>query len=184
MLIIDSTYFKGNLSLPNIPVLENTADSGVALAIQTVGEKNINVFVDKYVVGYLIQLFGRELTLSFIAGLEEDPIPGIWENLREQLLIKTHSHKASPLANYVYYWLMRDAITKTTQSGELRPKPDDAQIAEIKLKLVTAWSEMVDMTVQILDWFFANKNDYEDYVGRASGADVNNLITPINTMNI
>ncbi len=184
MLLIDSTYFNGNLSLPNIPVLEASADDGVAMAIQTVGENNLNVFVDKYVVDYLIQLFGKDLTTAFIAGLDEDPVPEIWENLKRQLLIKIHTQKTSPLANYVYYWLMRDAITKTTQAGEVRPKLDGAQNAEVKRKLVSAWNEMVEMNGHVINWFFANRNDYEDYIGQASGADIKNLTAPINTMNI
>ncbi len=185
MILIDNTYFIGELSLPNIPVSPSgTASSGVELALQTVGENNIDIFIDKYVIDYLTRLFGRELTVIFLKEISEPSPDEIWTNLRDQLLIVTVPYKASPLANYVYYWLMRDARTKTTQAGEADPTFDNAINANNNYKMVKAWNDMVDMTFDIDKWFCNHIEDYKEYAGCYTGRNVCSITRNINTFGL
>lgn len=185
MILIDKTYFQGELSLPNIPVSSSDQMStGVALALQTVGEKDLNIFVNKYVIDYLIRLFGRELTERFLTEIDTTTPDEIWSNLKKQLLIEIGPYKASPLANYVYYWLMRDARTKTTQAGEADPDFDNAENVNNNYKLVKAWNDMVNMTRDINDWFCKNIQDYEAYTGCNTGRKVCSITQHINTFGI
>lgn len=185
MILIDETYFKGELSLPNIPLSSSDeVSSGVALALQSVGEKDLSIFVDKYVVDYLIRLVGRELTETFLTEIAKE-IPGeIWSNLKKQLLIEIRRYKASPLANYVYYWLMRDARTKTTQGGETDPKFDNAENVNNNQKMVKAWNEMVRMTCIIQKWYCENIEVYKEYIGCQTGRNVCSITQHINTYNL
>ncbi|MDR0575640.1 MAG: hypothetical protein LBG96_16735 [Tannerella sp.] len=170
MILIDETYFTGELMLPNIPV-NPLPESGTALALQTAGEKNLDVFVDKYVTDYLVRLFGRSFTRTFLDALEL-PTPGrIWLDLKDQLLIKTGSYKASPLANYVYYMVSSAAVTKTTQAGECDPDFDNSQNAFNRRKFSRAWNEMADMTRKLLKWFDRQWDVYGEYMTDCEGMD-------------
>ena len=183
MVLIDETYFTGELSLPNIPVSTPSSD-GVALAIQTVGEKGLDIFVDKYVVDFLIRLFGRELTKAFLSGLEEETPLEIWINLKGLLLTRAGSYKASPLAGYVYYWLMRDARTKTTQAGESDPNFDNAENVNNCYKMVKAWNDMASMALGVHKWFCQHAREYERYTGSYQGRNVCSITQTINTFGI
>jgi hypothetical protein len=185
MLLIDKSYFKGELSLPNIPAsVWDEAAHGVALALQTVGGADLCIFVDKYVTEYLIRLFGRELTEEFLKEIGKEFPPEIWVKLKNQLLIRMGSYKVSPLANYVYYWLMRDARTKTTPSGEADPDFDNAENVNNQYKLVKAWNDMVHMNFSIFSWFRDNIRDYEAYAGCYTGRDVYSLTQYSNTFGL
>jgi hypothetical protein len=100
MILIDGTYFTGGLSLPNTmlsPV--GGATVGVAAALLTVGENNLEWFVDKYVPEYLTLLLGREMAMTFIDEIAQ-PLPAqIWLDMKDQLLTVQGSYKASPAAN-------------------------------------------------------------------------------------
>lgn len=185
MILIDKTYFKGELSLPNIPVSSSDdANNGVKLALQSVGEKDLTVFVDKYVVDYLVRLVGRELTSVFLNEIMKESPDEIWDNLKNQLLIGIGPYKASPLANYVYYWLMRDARTKTTQGGEADPKFDNAENVSNDHKIVKAWNDMVTMTCIIKKWYCENMEAYKEHIGCETGRNVWSITQYINTYNL
>jgi hypothetical protein len=184
MILIDGTYFAGQLSLPNIKTTGGGDATGVELALQTVGEKNLSVFVDKYVMDYLIRLFGRELAVTFLEEIDKPSPAQIWIDLRDQLLTEYGSYKASPLANYAYYWIMLDAFTKTTQAGEVSPDSDYAEKADIRYKLVRVWNEMTEMTLRVHNWFYSNLVNYKDYIGACTGRKVCSLTQSKNRFGI
>jgi hypothetical protein len=182
MILIDDTYFIGELRLPNLPF--NGAVSGVSLAVQTVGESNLDVFVDKYVTDYLVRLFGREFALRFLEEIGK-PQPGqIWIDVRDQLLQRYGSYRASPLANYVYFMVNRDAVTKTTQAGEADPDFDYAENVSNRRKFARAWNEMVGMTVSVYEWFCEHAETYLDYTGSHHGRNLYSISTCINDFGI
>lgn len=185
MLLIDETYFTGELSLPNIQGTPfDDTSYGVALALYTVGENNLEVFADKYVTEYLIRLFGRELTEAFLNGLAEDKPGEIWSSLKGQLLFKTGNYKSSPLANYVYFHVMRNALTKTTMAGEASPTFDHAASVSNEHKLVKAWNDMAKMTMTPHSWFCENVETYKEYIGCMTGRNPWSILQLINTFGI
>lgn len=186
MILIDQTYFKGELSLPILSV-SNPCDEeldGVALALQTVGENNLDGFVDKYVTDYLVRLMGLELTQTFLAEIETDSPAQIWTNLQKQLLIQFGTYKTSPLANYVYYWLMRDARTKTTTAGEADAEFDNAKNVNNQYKLVKAWNDMANTTLRIQRWLCQNKAIYAEYAADCTDRNICSLTMYINTFGL
>ena len=183
MFLIDSSYFTDELTLPNIPVQEAASD-GVALALQTVGENNLDAFANKYIVEYLICMFGRELTIKFIEEIKKPTPDTIWTNLKNQLLIEIDSYKASPLANYVYYWVRRAGESKLTQGGVTDPDFDFAQNVSDRRAVATVWNDMVRMTKAIDKWFRKNIEDYKDYYGDLIGRDIYSITGKINEFGI
>ena len=180
MILIDETYFVGNITLPNLSTLPPVpAASGVALAIQTVGENNLDAYINIYVPKYLILLFGRKLASKLLEELEGSNPDQIWLDIKDQLLITTGSYKASPLANYVYYWVRRNGESKTTQGGEADPTFGFATNTANRRKIVTAWGDMVDMTRDIDAWYCANRDTYKEYAC-CRGRDICDITTYIN----
>jgi hypothetical protein len=165
MILLDKSYFVGELSLPNIPVTapEVPETSGVAAVLQAVGEKNLNWFGDKYVVDFLVQLFGRKLTTKFITEIEKPDADEIWVDLKNHLLLEFGSVKKSPIANYVYFWMMRDAMTKTTVAGEADERFNNADNVNARRKFVKAWNDMVDMLGDFVFWYYQNAGTYREY---------------------
>jgi len=182
MILIDETYFTGELSLPNITAARGNA-SGVNMALQTVGESNLGVFADKYIVDYLVRLFGRKFALKFLDEIVQPAPLQMWLDVKDQLIKEFHSYKASPVANYVYYMVSRAAVTKTTMSGEKKPKSDFAYNVSNSDKLIRAWNEMVDMTVPIVKWFCEKYDTYTDYAD-CEGRNVCSITQKINEFGI
>ena len=186
MTLIDKTYFTGEITLPNIPTSAWDASGGVGvgLALQTVGENSLDVFVDKYVTDYLIKLLGREMTLNFLDGLKQTTPLQIWLDLKDVLLTEIGSCKTSPLAYYVYFHVMSDAVTKTTTGGEADPEFDFAKNASSKHKMINAWNNMVEMTYPIVYWLKKHAADYSTYYDCGCGIHINELLRPINQFGI
>ena len=69
MLLIDDTYFIGEISVPNLPssrMADEFAYFGSARMTQTAGENNLLTFIDNKVTEYLVSMFGEELTDTLI----------------------------------------------------------------------------------------------------------------------
>ncbi|MDR1562261.1 MAG: hypothetical protein LBS54_04130 [Dysgonamonadaceae bacterium] len=165
MILLDNSYFVGELSLPNIPVTSPEVQeiSGVAAVLQAVGEKNLNWFGDKYVVDFLVHLFGWKLATKFLTEIQKPEPDEIWVDLKSHLLLEFGSVKKSPIANYVYFWIMRDAMTKTTIAGEADERFNNADNVNARRKFVKAWNDMVDMLGGFVSWYYQNTDTYREY---------------------
>lgn len=179
-MIIDSTYFVRELSLPNI--VSNSLESGVSAALQTVGENSLDLFIEKYEEEYLIKLLGKELANKFMLEVNNSAPDDIWKELLS--VLADSEKKTSPIANYIYYWIMRDSRTSTTMGGECASTFDKAQRASQDKKLVKAWNDSVNMTIQVVCWINRNESKLAPYGGDYSQADVFQLTEPINSFNI
>ncbi len=51
-------------------------------------------------------------------------------------------YKASPIANYIYYWFMRGNATQTSSIGEVKAGSENAVMANPGHKMERAWNEM------------------------------------------
>lgn len=140
MIILDNTYFQGELYLAGLKKTSSTV--GVADMLQAVNEKSLAWYVEKYEVEFLHSLLGRELATNFIKGLKEDPIEDIWTELRAALVTETENFNYSPIANYVYFYVTRSGRTQTSQKGEVVSKQDHAAYADNVDKLSKVWNDM------------------------------------------
>jgi hypothetical protein len=180
MILLDETYFDGELSLPNIPVHScGDAGDGVAYAIQTVAENRLSVFSDKYVIDYLTRLLGKRMTDTFLEEIEKQTPGQIWLDLKDQLLFTAGSLKLSPMANYVYFMIMRNSVTKTTTAGEADPLFDYATNASNRYKLVSAWNDMARMTEGIVKWLCEHRDDYKEYAD-CEGVNISSITYTLN----
>lgn len=95
----------------------------------------------------------------------------------------TGTSKASPIANYVYYWYMRNNHTQTASTGETKGKHENADTASMAVKLTRAWNEMSEWVCDLVDYLNAKKDDYTEWADQ----DVRCMLRkfrPINEFNI
>ncbi|MCL1942622.1 MAG: hypothetical protein FWF54_03610 [Candidatus Azobacteroides sp.] len=179
MIIIDNSYFQGELYLPD---LEYRISDDVAAALQIVGENNLGWFADKYEYEYLVKLLGKSFADAFIKGLKDDPADKKWSDLKDHLIIDTGENRYSPIANYIYYWVMRSGKTKTAVTGEKVGKSSYTSTAYIGDKVVKAWNDMADMSVGFLVWLKKNNKPYEEY--QTGNPDWRDILSKINTIGL
>lgn len=154
-MLINEEYFKGEIVIPNLKSSGNAASRFVANS----NVELLNYFIAKYERKFLVELLGVKLCNEFIAGLTGD-VSGKWEELKN-ILVDEQVHE-SIIANYVYYWFMRNNVTTTTGVGEVETETDNSTRVSPSLKMVSAWNEMVDGVKSVAGWLSSNKDfDYK-----------------------
>lgn len=154
-MLIDRTYFVGELNIPN--------------SEQPVVESRLNSFIAKYETKFLCDVLGNGLYKLFRTGLTLDPIDARWLNLKNGVddwngLIYTEGgYKRSPIANFVYFHWMRDALTQSTGSGEMRPTIEGGSKTSINWKQVTAWNDMCEQVESLYTFLSSDLVTYPEY---------------------
>lgn len=138
MTLIDSTYLWGELY--------------VAQKSQQPVAENITMYINKYEVAFLTSLLGATLYEEMLVGLAVMPTPDAkWTTLRDKLLNNTT--KVSPIANYVWYWIKRRAVSQATGMGEVKPEGENGVIVSPVMQMTRAWNEMVELNISFYEWF-------------------------------
>lgn len=177
-MLLDRTYFKGGLSLPQLTTEEGV---GVGKITQIVGEQSLDWFISVYEPEFLNNLLGRKLAAAFIAGVQEAAPLQIWVDLRDKIYTRAGSVKLSPAANYVYFHVMRHSYSQTAMTGEIKHKPSHAANVDAAFKIVKAWNDMRDPIMSVRQFIEDNWNSYKPY---ADGLPCCEWFRPINTLGI
>jgi len=145
LVLIDSSYFFGELDIPNIRERQNTIDSNI----------------EKYEKEFLICLLGQALFKEFQTALDAGPlVEQRWIDLKDgadftldffgtQVPLKwnglVNTEKVSPIAYYVYYKIRLEDLTTTMGSAEVVAKHENSVAANARRKMVNSWSKMLDL---------------------------------------
>lgn len=193
-MIIDSSFFVGEVDIP-------TKNSNI--------EPALNAFIEKYEKKFLIGLLGYELYLLFVAAIAIDPIEGkyqkllhgdtyvykdvtyLWEGLKE--VITEPDAQADPpvvgkyrsiIANYVYYWWIRNQETQNTGIGVVATKAENSKRVSGTSKAVRAMSDL-KIAMRNFIWYMQYKNGtYAEFNERVSVKFIYDNIIGINEFNI
>lgn len=166
MSIIVPNDFKGENTIAQV----NGSVGGVNSTLQG--------FIDKYEPKFLRELLGTVLANEFVAGLQEDPIPQKWIELRDETDLKPM------LIDYVYYWYIRNEVTSTAGMGEVKGKTDNATRTSSSDKMCRAWNEMYmmarffDLSTDIYPNF--TRQYWRNYYNWFYGCGISNIFYPIN----
>lgn len=162
----------------------NGGEQAIADLSNEGARQNLQAFIDEYEIVFLRELLGLSLANEFYAAINiTDPAPDQkWIDLRDTTDIKPM------LKCYVYYWFIRNKITLTTGTGEVKAKNENSTITFSGDKLVRAWNKMSNKA----RLFDISTVDYPTYVrpywGRFyrwyNGCGISEIYYPINTMNI
>jgi hypothetical protein len=163
-MLIDRTYFIGELNIPN------TSNAAVGSLL--------DLFIEKYEAKFLTEVLGYELYNAFKAGLLEEPIPQKWTDLKNGveytdqtgrtrlwpgLITQPPADKQSPIANYVYYWYIRNNHSQTAAMGEVKSQNENAVTHSPALKMTRAWNEMSGWVCDLKDYLDSKKSDYPEW---------------------
>jgi hypothetical protein len=73
------------------------------------------------------------------------------------------SIKQSLIANYVYYWYLRNSDTNTTGIGETKTQPSGSMSVSPAMKAVRAWNEMSQWIYELYDFMQSSFATYPEY---------------------
>lgn len=135
--IIDISFFVGEINVPN------TDNAPI--------RERLTFFITKYQKRFLMMLIGEDLLKAFMLGLAEELVDPKWTELKAKLV--DDETKESPIANYVYYFYMRDGASSTTDVGETIAKTENSTVISPARKMVRAWNEMCDFVHDTQEWF-------------------------------
>ena len=161
-MIIDQTYFRRKLSLPQTGNTDGLAD--------------VLDFIDTYEPEYLQAVLGYDLWKAFNAGTEGSGLPDQrWQDLltgaeftRNGCTYKwpgfqNQVSKISPIANYVFYQFIDNKITDVVLVGTVASKTDNNREKSPLDRLVDTWNRMVDMNNTLYHFLKVKKSVYPEW---------------------
>jgi hypothetical protein len=137
--------------------------------------------VGKLILGVDYSISGSTLTL--LAGQFAINDWYTYKSATLAINTSTGTNKASLIANYVYYWYIRNNYTQTATTGEVKPQNENAVIANPSLKMVLSWNEMSHWICELVDYLNARKDDYTDWAKQDVWCMLRRF-RPINEFNI
>lgn len=193
-MIVDKSYFIGELDIP-------TNNANV--------EPSLNNFIEKYEKKFLIGVLGYELYLLFDAAIKIDPIAspykellegdnyeykGIiyhWEGFKETV-VEPDPNADPPIigkyrsiiANYIYYWWMRNVDLQSVGLGVVKTQAENAVKVSGASKAVRAMSELRASMRSFVNYMDYVIDSYEKYNKRSSMRWIYDNVVGINEMNI
>lgn len=140
MSIISPSNFIGEINIPNLD------SPGIS--------SNLNGFINKYEPKYLKLVLGNKFADDFAAGLLVDPIEQRWTDLKNLPELK------EAIADYVYCFWIKNQVTMTTGTGEVKTKNENSTIVNPTQKMVRAWNEMVKDNIAVCEWLNEKSDVY------------------------
>lgn len=144
-------------------------------------QNNLLYFIAKYEAEFLELLLGKTLYESFKVGIAEEPmaqkwadlINGVeyttttgevrtWRGLIDVIVINEElSVKLSPIANYVYYWYVRNLHQQMTTISVVKNKGENSVNVSPDEKLAKAWNDMVVWVRDCWEYIYHNNVTYD-----------------------
>lgn len=170
-MLINEKYFKGEIFIPNLV----SQGVGISDSICQANIKKLLEFIGKYEHLFLFKLLGYRLCDELTKGINTSEK---WVTLKKILVNETTL--TSPIANYVYYWFIRNQITNTAGIGETVNQANNSTVVSPEQKMVKAWNDMVDDLTPIIQFMNNNRLLYSDF-----RPDYNtDIFFHINTLNL
>ena len=183
-MLIDTSYFVGQLNIPNTGSVEV--------------KENVGWFIDKYEVQLLRNALGIDLYDEFLTALGasdgsysnvtngkltltalnqkwvdllngkkyigRDGLRHVWQGFIS--LYDDAAPKKSIIADYVYYFWTMDSMTQTLGTGEVSANGENATNVFGNHKANFIWTEMCDHVRELVDFLdYSNSSDSNYYPG-------------------
>ena len=143
MALIDTSYFIGEITVPNIGSVSGNPAASINLA-------ELNRLILIYEKDYLVKLLGKALYDVFIANPSADWVVSLTAQLKDT------TNKISPIAYYVWHWWKRNNASMTSEMGEFAAKSENASTNSNIMKQITGFNTCVSLTCDVLDWMDEN----------------------------
>jgi len=155
--LVTSDFFVVEIGIPNI-------------SKQEINE-SLNVFIGKYEQEVLFALFGYELLKSYNADSTTDRFLKIVNGTEyydgtkkwNGLVYKINDINFSLIANYIYYYWLRDKHIWNSGIGTIRPAPNQAVNISPGLKMVSAWNSFSSDVCEFIDYMNNSTEIYPEW---------------------
>lgn len=151
-MICDISYFVGDILIPNL------GGSGFVVAGN---EAEVTRFVAIHEPELLTCILGPAFYNEFKAGLTTDTIPEKWVKLRD--LLADNTSKISVIADYVYYFIIRNRITSTTGIGEVHNQAENGEVIPNWDKAIRAYNRAASRCEFVKSALSAAPGDYPGF---------------------
>lgn len=159
-MLIDSTYFIGQLNIPNKD----------QLPIQALLNEVIEQREPEYLQGLLGYGFYKEIKEAEESSVYDQKWVDLFEGVEYTVDGKLRkwqglakANQISPIACYVYLHYLNKTETITTGVGEVRADAENASIGWAVRKKVEAWNKMVDINHALICYLEARSNVYGEF---------------------
>lgn len=181
MPIITKSYFDtAERNIPNTNYAEVSSRIDSLIAVR---EKE-----------YLLAVFGYEMYVLLIAdlvtpatrfaniinGVEFTALDGRlkkWEGLINVSTLQ------SPIADYVYYWYLRDSVNNMTGPGMVQAMMENATPVSSVKQQARVYNNMVDKTILLIEFLRANYTVYPEWQLHSGTYQVSRFMQKINAFN-
>lgn len=162
--LIDYTYFDGGVV-------------NIAQTDQLAVQEQITAYIAQFEPEFMADLLGYEFYQQFLTDIAEqrmiDILTGItytyggkqyrWNGLTYIIGSGATAVKISPIANYVYWHILRDNAEMTFGIGTgTTTSENSTRTSPIRLQ-VKAWNNMVEMIIQLRDFLNRHPDEYPEY---------------------
>lgn len=131
------------------------------------GIESVNVqqvvaqYITKYEAEFYKEVMGYELATLFWNGINQNTVDQKWADIVNG---KEYSHgghqtswiglrqtdaKTSVVADYVYYFYLRDNYTKSARMGVVKPQSENATTFNPNARMVAAWNRVSEQVTQL-----------------------------------
>lgn len=86
----------------------------------------------------------------------------------------------SPIADYVYFWWLKQNHTLTSGLGEVKSKAENSVSVSPKHKAVKAWNDMSEKTALLYEFLKLNTTVYPEFEAYMSDKELSYLLTKMN----
>jgi len=150
MSLINDTYFIGSLLIP-------------------VDGINSQIYIDEYEPKCLEKVLGYSLNKDFQEGLLIEPVPQIWQDLRDgkeftyEGTLKKHEGIYKIIARYVFFYIVRNISNYVSDSGVKVNQTNNTLFSDMKKRTFPAWNEMSEMNLKLSEFISLNTDIYGNY---------------------
>ena len=173
-MLIDVSYFlAGPRHIANATLAELPSQDSIAV------NDTIVAYIKEFQPLFLSSMLGNKLSkevTDYLELLEQENAEaekGSEEESKYESLCKL---LREPFANYVFFYILRDANSQATIKGLVLLKCDNTYVSPIQ-RQVSTWNDMVKKNREFVKWASSKQCPFTVSID-------SNLLTPINTFNL
>lgn len=131
--------------------------------------QSLTRFIAKYEPKFLAMLMGADFATLFVNGLNPPQIdpptdPPTYEPIEQRWLDLDTPELETAIANYIYYYWMRNDESQSLGVGNAKTKNTNAELYSAKDKVSRAWHEMNCNAWKTVKFLKDNPDTYPEYV--------------------
>lgn len=173
-MLIDVSYFlAGPRHIANATLAELPSQDSIAV------NDTIVTYIKEFQPLFLSSMLGNKLSkevTDYLELLDQENAEAEEDSEEESKYESLCKLLREPFANYVFFYILRDANSQATIKGLVLLKCDNTYVSPIQ-RQVSTWNDMVKKNREFVKWASSKQCPFTVSID-------SNLLTPINTFNL